>query len=150
MKLVRRNHTAYPTLPNLVDEFFGKGWLDQVERQNWNGGRSYPAVNIRENDKGFELELAAPGVRKEDFNLKLENDVLTISAERKEEKKDENTEGYVRREFTFQSFSRAFTLPKGKVQEGKIDASFENGVLTVTLPKKKEAQPKAPRRIEVG
>ncbi|MCR9286424.1 MAG: Hsp20/alpha crystallin family protein [Bacteroidetes bacterium] len=115
---------------------------------------SIPAVNIKESDEGFNLELAAPGLGKEDFKLELENDILTISAEKKVEKEtaEENenkTEKYTRREFSFQSFKRTFTLPE-TVDISNINANYENGVLLVNLPKKEEAKPQPARLIEIA
>lgn len=111
-------------------------------------GNSFPAVNIKENERDFELELAIPGQKKEDFNIEVDNNVLTVSMEDKHE--DEATEGnYTRREFSYRAFKRAFTLPE-TVNEDGIDASYTNGILKFTLPKKEEALPKPKRMIEIG
>ncbi|MEN8225542.1 MAG: Hsp20/alpha crystallin family protein [Bacteroidota bacterium] len=97
-----------------------------------------PSANIIENEKDFSIELAVPGMNKEDFSIKLEDDVLTISVEQKEmtEGKEKN---YTRREFRYDSFSRSFSLPEVVNQE-KIKADYKNGVLSVTLPKSEEAK----------
>jgi HSP20 family protein len=96
-----------------------------------------PAVNIKETDKDFQLEVFAPGMKKEDFILELENNMLTVSAEISDEKKEKDESGeYTRREFNYSSFSRSFTLPEEKVKEEGIAALYNDGVLHVTLPKK--------------
>ena len=97
-----------------------------------------PSANIRENEKNFEIELAVPGMKKDDFKINLENNVLTISSEMEEEQKEEN-KNFTRREFTYGSFSRSFTLPK-IVETEQIKASYENGILHIQLPKKEEAK----------
>ena len=141
MSLVRKNNVLFPSLLN---EFFKPDWFGGME----NFSASVPAVNIKTNEKDFELELAVPGMKKEDFNIEIDENVLTISAEAKN---DENvSEGnFTRREFSYASFKRAFTLPE-TIDEGKIKASYEDGVLRFVLPKKDEALPKPKRSIEIG
>ncbi len=106
-----------------------------------------PAVNIIETDENFKLELAAPGLKKEDFKISIDNDMLTISSEKKTES-GTSGEKYTRKEFTYSSFTRTFTLPE-MVDADKINASYEDGLMRVTLPKKEEAKPKAPREVKV-
>jgi HSP20 family protein len=111
---------------------------------------SSPSVNITEDDAKFSLHLAAPGLVKEDFNIKVENDFLVISAEKKEEK-DENVQGkYTRREFNYGAFKKSFRLDENINREG-ITAAYENGVLKINLPKK-EVTPEKPssKVIEIG
>lgn len=106
-----------------------------------------PAANIIENENDFSIELAVPGMNKEDFNIKLEDDILTISAEQKEmEEKDEKN--FTRREFRYDGFSRSFTLPEIVDQE-KIKADYKDGVLSLMLPKSKEAKVKG-REIKIS
>ena len=106
-----------------------------------------PAANIIENENDFSIELAVPGMSKEDFNIKLEDDILTISSEQKEmEEKDEKN--FTRREFRYDGFSRSFTLPEIVDQE-KIKADYKNGVLNLMLPKSKEAKVKG-REIKIS
>ena len=106
-----------------------------------------PAANIIDNEKDFTIELAVPGMAKEDFSLNLEDDILTISVERKEEevKEDRN---FTRREFRYDEFSRSFSLPDIVDQE-KIKADYQNGVLSVMLPKSAEAKVKG-REIKIS
>jgi HSP20 family protein len=96
-----------------------------------------PSVNIQDNEKDFVIEVAAPGVKKDEFNIKVENNVLSISREVKENK-EEKKDNYTRREFVYSSFNRTFTLPK-IVDVDKIDADYNQGILSITLPKKEEA-----------
>ena len=141
MSLIKRNNLLFPSLMN---DLFKPEFLSGLENLN----TATPAVNIKENEGNFELELAIPGFKKEDFNIELDNDVLTISSEVKKES-DANDENYTRREFSFSSFRRSFTLPE-TVDNGKINANYEDGILKLTLPKREEALPKPKRLIEIG
>jgi HSP20 family protein len=105
-------------------------------------------VNVRKDDDKYEIEVAAPGMKKADFKLKLENDVLTISSEKKEENKDEKN-GYSRREFCYQSFQRSFTLPEGHIMTDKIQAVYNDGILKIELPKREEIKPQPPKEIAI-
>lgn len=107
-----------------------------------------PAVNIKENNKSFEIEIAAPGLNKEDIKIKLENDVLTISSE-KENKEEKVEETYTRKEFSFSSFSRSFTIPD-VVDIDKIKANHKNGILTVGLPKQDEKVANKSKTIKIA
>ncbi|TKD61329.1 Hsp20/alpha crystallin family protein [Flavobacterium sp. ASW18X] len=141
MSLVKRNNVL---LPNLMNEFFTPDWFGGME----NFKNNVPAVNIKETEKEFELELSIPGFNKEDFNVEVDKDLLTISSEVK--KADEQTEdNYTRKEFSISSFKRAFTLPES-VNSDAINAAYENGILKLTLPKKEEALPKPKRLIQIG
>lgn len=131
--------------PAFSDDFFN----DLVGRRYYGKGYgSVPAVNIVEENEGFRIDVAAAGLSKKDFNINIENDVLTISAERKEEKK-ESKKNYTRREFNYGSFSRSFQLNEDIDQES-IKAQHENGVLSIHLPKKEESVKPGPRAIEIG
>lgn len=107
-----------------------------------------PAVNIIESKEGFKLEVAAPGLAKEDFTIKLDQNKLTISSN-KESKEEQKEERYVRREFASYSFSRSFSLPQ-TVDQDKIEASHANGILTINIPRKEEAKQKEPRMVSVN
>jgi HSP20 family protein len=108
---------------------------------------SAPAVNVLEEEKAFRIEVAAPGLSKKDFSINLENEVLTVSSEQKDSKENKNHR-YMRREFSYSSFSRSFQLPES-VDVEKIRASHDTGILTIELPKKEEMVQKAPKQIEV-
>ena len=139
------------TVPSLFNDLF-RPWESFFDT---NGGSllpafgtiNIPAANIIENKDHYEVNLAAPGMKKEDFDIDVEGNVLTISAE-KEEKKEEKDERYSRKEFSYASFSRSSTLPDW-VNKDKIDASYENGLLKVYLPKTEEARKLSSKHITV-
>jgi len=107
-------------------------------------------VDIRETEDSFSVEVAAPGKAKEDFNIELDNDVLTISSEDRKENESSNKEGrFTRREFSYKTFKRAFSLPDS-VDNTKISASYNNGVLEIALPKREEAKIQAKRLIDIS
>ena len=142
MTLMKRNADVFPTF---FDDFFRKDWFG-----NELSTFTQPAVNIIEKDDEYMVELAAPGMKKNDFHVELEEQVLTISYETKEEKEDKDKEGrYAKREFNYSSFSRSFMLPKSIDQE-KIKGEYKDGVLKLLIPKKEEAKPKQARKIMVG
>ncbi|AYQ34484.1 Hsp20/alpha crystallin family protein [Runella sp. SP2] len=132
--------------PTLFGNVFGKDFNELFAPANLTN-YGVPAVNIVEGESGFRLEVAAPGLKKEDFKINLENNVLSISAQ-KEQKSEETTEKYTRKEFSFNSFRRSFTLPN-TIDGEKIAATYTDGVLNVELPKKEEAK-KTPRLIEIA
>ena len=107
-----------------------------------------PTVNIMENDKDFKINMAAPGMEKKDFKISLENGMLMISAEKKEESREEK-ENFARREFSYNSFSRSFRIPDNCLPD-KIDAKYDNGLLLLTLPKKEITITKTVKEIKVA
>ncbi len=141
MSIITRNNVV---LPSFVNELLRPDWFGGID----NFQSTVPAVNVKESEKEFELELAVPGRKKEDFNVEIDNGVMTISTEQKSENtvSDEN---YTRREFGYSSFKRSFTLPK-TVNADQINATYEDGVLKFVLPKKEEALPKPKRLIEIA
>jgi HSP20 family protein len=144
------NGNLFPKVVNdfFDTDFFARPNLFDVENAftRW-GGVMTPSVNIVEKNKEFEIELAAPGLEKKDFKVEIENGVLSVSCEKKQEEKEEN-ENYRRREFSFQSFNRAFELPENSLPE-KIDAHYEHGILKLTLPKREETGVKSKREIKI-
>ncbi|HIP37092.1 MAG TPA: Hsp20/alpha crystallin family protein [Crocinitomix sp.] len=134
-------------LPGLLNNFFNAD-LDPWSTDNYSDMNStLPAVNIKETEDDFQVSVAVPGFDKNDFNIELDNNILTISSEKEVENEVEG-EKYTRREFNYQSFKRTFTLPE-LVDEEKISAKYENGVLNVVIPKKEEAKPKPARQIKI-
>jgi HSP20 family protein len=144
MSVVKFNSCTRPFFPNLLDNILKEDF--NVIGSNF--ANNVPAVNIKENESNFSLELAVPGLQKEDFRIHLEHDVLTISAEKKIEN-EEKTDKYTRREFGYSSFKRSFTLPKS-VDTEKIEASCTDGILSLILPKREESKPKPARAINIG
>jgi len=130
---------------SLFDRFFSN---DVFNRDYSETNTTLPSVNIKETDDKFGVEVAVPGFEKEDFNIELDNNELTISSEKKEKHEDKEDERYTRREFSYQSFRRSFTLPD-TVDGEKISAKYTNGVLHVDIPKREEAKPKPARLIEI-
>ena len=132
--------------PSLVDEFFGNDLLSNV----FDGytGINAPAVNIVEGKEDFRIEVAAPGLEKKDFKINLENNVLTISSE-SENKKEEKDGKYMRREFSYSSFKRSFSLPN-TIESEKISATHKDGILFITIPKREEAKVKPARQIAIA
>ncbi len=107
-----------------------------------------PAANILENNESFNLEIAAPGMKKDDFKISLENNILTISADMEDQKREEG-KNYTRKEFYYGTFSRSFTLPR-TIDLEKIKAEYEQGILKITLPKREEARLESKREITIG
>jgi len=138
-----------PMFPNFFDKFFDTDLFDWNARNFSGTNTTLPSVNIKESDEGFEVEMAAPGLKKEDFNIELNNDVLTISSEKKVENEVKDGEEFTRREFSYQSFRRSFTLPN-IVEMDKIKASYEDGILKINIPKKEEAKPKPAKKIAIA
>jgi Molecular chaperone (small heat shock protein) len=140
-------------LPSLLSDFFGTSLIDKdffdmdSDLFPTRLGINVPTANITETPKEYKLELAAPGLERKDFNVEVDNHVLKISTEKEEEKREKDGE-YSRREYSFNSFSRSFTLPED-VREGNIDAKYENGVLKVSIPKMKETPAKPALKVAV-
>ncbi len=140
MSIIKKNNLVFPTLMN---DIFKPDWFGGME----NNYTTIPAVNIKENEASFYLELAIPGFKKSDFNIEVDDAILTISSE--VASKDESKDGsYTRKEFLVSSFKRAFTLPE-TIDESNIKANYEAGILSLSLPKKEEALPKPKRLIEI-
>jgi len=138
------NRNAFPSL---FGEFFNRDLFDQFNAGFNNS--TMPAVNIKETKNDFIVEVAAPGMKKDDFKIELDNKLLVISSEN-EEKREEVKEGeFTRKEFSYRSFKRSFTLPDS-VEDGKIKANYADGVLSIMLPKKEEAKEKPKRMIKIG
>ena len=149
MAIVKSSQKLFPGLPSLFDDFLTRDLWDRRLGNVYESGSSMPAVNIRETDNEFAVDVAAPGMKKDDFKIELDNNMLTISSER--EQQEEKKEGdYCRREFSYSSFKRSFSLPENMVNTEKINAKYEDGVLVIHLPKKEEAKPKPVRTIRIG
>lgn len=133
----------YPTLSDFLEEFWDERSLS-ANRQNI----SMPAVNVTEGADHFRIDVAAPGFDKQDFNINVENNVLTISSEKQFEEENKE-ESMSRREFQYGAFQRSFSLP-ATVNSDQIKASYENGVLKIRVPKREEAKAKGARRIDVS
>ena len=147
MSITKWNNNTGMT--NLFDDLFSKDLWNWGLSNNSSTNTTLPAVNIRESAENFEVEMAAPGMKKEDFKIELEGNELRIGSERRSDNEMKDGERYTRREFSYQSFQRSFTLPKDVVDVDQINARYENGVLRLLIPKKEEAKQKPPRMIEI-
>ena len=148
MTIIKRDQ-SWPSFPSLIDSIFSRDMMD------WNNSNfsltntTLPAVNIKETDNEFKIEVAAPGMSKKDFKISLEDNLMTISSERKSEKEEEKDD-FKRREFSYQSFQRSFTVDQNLVKGDEISAKYADGILHITLPKREEMKPKPPREIKIS
>jgi HSP20 family protein len=149
MSLMKKNNSMFNHLPSIFDGFFNDGF-------NWNltnfseTNTTIPAINIKETKENYEVELAAPGMTKNDFQVNLDGNLLTITSEKSVNKESDPNVRYATREFSYESFQRAFTLQKDVVDADKIEARYEDGVLHLLIPKKEEAKQKQPRMIQIA
>ena len=151
MTLTKRNGSLFNNFSTLFNDFFDREFLNWGESNFSNTGTTIPAVNIRETKDDFVVEMAAPGMKKEDFKIELDGSLLSIGSERSSNQVEENNdERYSRREFSYESFQRSFTLPKDVVEADRLKARYENGVLRLEIPKKEEAKQKPPKLIAIS
>lgn len=150
MTLARLSDSMFPSFPSLFDRFF-EGDVMDWNRSNFAArNATLPAINVRENDNEFTIEVAAPGLKKDDFRLDYDNGRLTISSEIRDEKEEKEGDRVTRREFNYSSFQRTFTAPESIVEAEKIKAKYDNGILVVKLPKREEVKPKPARKISIS
>ena len=150
MSIVKRGGWPYSDMPGLFNDFFSRDLWNWGLENNSTTNTSIPSINVKETNNHYEVELAAPGMEKKDFKIELNGNMLTISSQRQNEWEDKEDERYTRREFSYQSFQRSFQLPKDVVDEDKIQAKYENGLLHLTIPKKEHAKQRPPRMIEIA
>ncbi len=149
MTLMRRTSSYWPkNFNSFIDEFFNRDFYDSNMSNLSSTGTTVPAVNIVESNDEFQVEVAAPGMKKDDFHVELDNDMLIITSE-KQDSSEHSDKSYARREFSYQSFNRTFHLPN-TVEADKIKAKYENGVLRLVIPKKEEAKQKPVRQITIS
>ncbi len=132
MLMVRRN--TQPTVADLFSNFFDNDLIDRFDRSL----KVSPKTNIHENEKSYQIELMVPGFKKDDFSINIENDVMTISAHKEEKNEEKEGKKVVFSEYKVEDFERSFSLSKD-VDSNSIDASYDNGILHLDIPKKKEA-----------
>lgn len=150
MTLVKRNGNLLRPFPMLFDDFFNRDTFNWGNTNFSDTNTTIPAVNIKETAENYEVEVAAPGMTKKDFKVELDGNTLTISSERTQQTEDKQEERFSRKEFSYQSFQRTFTLQKEVMDIDKIQAKYENGLLQLVIPKKEEAKQKPPRLIEIS
>ncbi len=145
MALIKRSDWPSTLGGSLLSDFFDD---DRYFSSPWLGARSMPAVNIKETDNNYEIDIAVPGYNKKDFNISIESGLLTVSAEKREEK-EQKDDNYTRREFGYASFSRSFNLPQNTNEED-INARYEDGILKLTVSKRDQQNGKNRKSISVG
>lgn len=151
--LIKRGDGMFPSVMNklvnpLFEDFFTRDISDWADRNMSAIGVNLPSVNLKETDTKLEIELAAPGLKKEDFKIEVDNNMLIISAEKEEKKESSKKDDYVRKEFNYQSFYRSFNLPD-YADENKIEAAYKDGILNVTIGKKNSPRKKELKTIAI-
>ena len=150
MTLARLSNSEFPSIPSFFNRFF-EGDLMDWSNSNFAGVNStLPAVNVRETEDEFLIDVAAPGMKKDDFKVDFDNGRLTISSEIKDENTEKSGGKFTRREYRYQSFQRSFTVPENLVDGEKIQAKYNDGILNITLPKREEVKPKPARQIKIS
>jgi HSP20 family protein len=137
---------AGSNIPSVFDDFF-KPWNEWFDGGLWPRNINIPAVNITEHKDAYQVELAVPGMKKDDFKIDVNGNMLTISSE-KEERKEEKDKKFTRKEYNYSSFSRSFTLPE-EINREKIEAKYEDGLLKIALPRKEGAKKLSAKHIAV-
>lgn len=146
--LVLRNNEQFPMFSSFFNDFFENDWMPWWHKHYSTTNTSVPAVNISENTEGYSVEMAAPGLEKDDFKIELNRGVLTISSEKKAENTAKENDMVTRHEFSYQSFTRSFSLPE-TADADKVSATYNKGILYVTIPKKEEAKAKPIKTIAI-
>ncbi|MBX2828285.1 MAG: Hsp20/alpha crystallin family protein [Flavobacteriaceae bacterium] len=147
MSLVKFNKRRFPWLSEGLstwfdtDDFFADDFFTKE--------RNVPAMNVKENSGGFEIELAVPGFSKEDIQVTLENEYLHVSAKKEKEESEEGDEGYTRKEFSYQEFDRKVRLPNSVNQDKKVQATYKDGILKLSLQKNEELEASPKKVIEI-
>ncbi|NGY37974.1 Hsp20/alpha crystallin family protein [Flavobacterium sp. XN-5] len=138
-----------PTVNSFFDDFAGRDLMDWTDRSFSTMGSNLPSVNLKETDKKINIELAAPGLKKEDFKVEIENNMISISSEKEEEKEEtRKKDNYYRKEFNYQAFRRSFSLPD-YADENNINANYKDGILHVEIAKKEGAKKKIAKTIAI-
>lgn len=147
--LMKTNGQLTSSMPSLLNDFFADDFFRLPFVSSRFQGATLPSVNIRETDDAFQIEVAAPGMKREDFNVELDNNLLRISSLRENEGNDKDA-NYLRREFSYQAFERTFELRGDYVEGDKIEARYVDGILQINLPKKEQLRKKPARQIKIA
>jgi len=147
MTLVKRDVGYVPALTNLFDDFFTRDLFNWPSSSST--GTTIPKVNVYETDAEFHVEMAAPGMTKDDFKVELDNNMLTISSQKAYENSEEDRKNFQRKEFSYQSFERTFHLPDS-AEADRINAKYTDGILSLIIPKKEEAKRKPVKTIKIS
>ena len=142
-------NVMFPEFPSLFDDFLTKDFFNLGSR-GYSNSTTLPAVNVKETDSTFELEMAVPGMDKKDFKIELEQHSLVISAQHEAKHEEKREDGkYTRKEFSYQSFKRSFHLPQNLVNDADINATYKDGILHISIPKKEPNKSHISREITV-
>lgn len=154
MLIVKRNGSLLNQLPTMFDDFLNRDLFNWNSSNFSNTNTTIPAINVKETADSYEVEVAAPGMSKKDFKVQLEGNVLTISSEKnvdnEQQDGDKENTRYSLREFSYESFTRTFTLQKDVVDTENIAARYEDGVLRLSIPKQETAKKQQPRMIDIS
>lgn len=149
MEALVKPNSYSPLVSSLFEDVLSRDIMDWSDKNFSTMGSSLPSVNLKETDKKIEVELAAPGLKKEDFKVQIDNNILSISSEKEEEKEETRKKGnYYRKEFNYQSFCRTFSLPD-YADENNINANYKDGILHVEIAKKEGSQKKIAKNITI-
>jgi HSP20 family protein len=147
--LIKRDNFV-PSVNSLLEDFFSREFFDWNDKNFTLVGNTLPSVNLKETEKEYRIELAAPGLKKDDFKVELNNNVLSISSEHREESIEKSKrENFARKEFNYQSFLRSFNLPES-IDNDKVKAQYENGILHVNVAKKASSALRSAKRIPIS
>ena len=141
----KKNNGLFPTFASISENFFGN---ENGQILSWLEEPKTPAVNVKETDESYSLEVAAPGMSKEDFKLEVDKGIMTVSSETKDEQ-EEVTDNYTRKEFSYSSFKRSLWLPEN-VKEDEISAVYKDGILSITVPKATRMKVETAKEIEIA
>lgn len=150
MSIIKRNNGFSTEMPALFNDFFTRDLWNWGLNNSSTTNTTIPAVNVSEDSDNFYVEVAAPGMKKEDFSVEIEGNTLTIRSEKENQREQKEGERYSRKEFSYQSFQRVFELPAHVVDSEHIEAKYENGLLLLIVPKKEEAKQRPPRTIQIS
>lgn len=146
--LMKQNGSSW-SIPTLFDDFWTRDLFNWPARNAKFSGVTLPAVNIHETNEDFQIEVAAPGMRRDDFKVEFSNNTLTISSEKQKEV-PENIVSTLRSEFNYMAFQRSFMLPENMIESARISARYKDGILLITVPKQEEARQKPAKRISIS
>ncbi|MGQ1785543.1 MULTISPECIES: Hsp20/alpha crystallin family protein [unclassified Saccharicrinis] len=150
MTLAKLSNNWFPSFPSIFDRFIENDLMDWNSANYSSTRTTVPAVNVTENDNEFIIEVAAPGMNKNDFKVNYDNGRLTISSEHKDEKEEKRRGKVTRQEYSYQAFQRSFTVAENTVNVDKIKANYKDGILHITLPKRDEVKPKPAKMIAIS
>jgi HSP20 family protein len=149
--LMKTNGQLSSSMPSLLNDFFADDFFRLPFMSPRFQGATLPSVNIKETDDALQIEVAAPGMKRDDFKVELDNNMLRISSERKNQGEgDGKNDAYLRREFSYQAFERSFELRSDYVEGDKTQARYVDGILQIDIPKKEQARRKPTRQIKIA